>query len=121
MILPTAVTFTAQGGQAETDVACKIGCRIIGANALDTAMTAMQKRENESLSISDLVLASAEIDEASGGGWRLEHFIVNLLLGCKEGYIGGDDPTRDRGLLRVFGGRTAPISAGISITIDAPG
>jgi hypothetical protein len=28
--------------------------------------------------------------------------MVNLLLGCKEGYIEGDEPTRDRGLLRMF-------------------
>jgi len=121
LALPVAVTMPVQAGQPEADQPCEIGCRIIEATALDRAMSVMQKAKDDSPSLSDLMLAFADMDEGSGWRWRLEHFIVNLILGCKEGYIGSDDPTSDRGLLRVFGGRTAPISAAIAITIDAPG
>lgn len=51
-------------------------------------------------------------------GWRLEHFVVDLLLNCKTGRI--TDIRDDEGLYRVFNRRTGPIQAAISITIDAP-
>jgi len=51
-------------------------------------------------------------------GWSLEHFVVDELLSCTEGYATSlrDDET----LISVFFRRTAPISAAIAITIDTP-
>ena len=51
-------------------------------------------------------------------GWRLEHFMVDLLLNCEAGYI-ASRPS-DRGLNYIFNRRTGPISAAIALTIDAP-
>jgi hypothetical protein len=51
-------------------------------------------------------------------GWRLEHFMVDLLLNCETGYI-ASSPS-DRGLNYIFNRRTGPISAAIALTIDAP-
>ncbi len=104
----------------QEDESCEVGCRIVSAGQLDAAMRFLERKLGDSPSFSDMVHASSMLDQGEGGGWRLEHFIVGLLLGCKEGYQGGTDPTRDRGLLRVFGRRTAPIAAAISITIDGP-
>ena len=52
--------------------------------------------------------------------WRLEHFVADLVLGCQESYRGGTNPMQDAGLYRVFARRGGPISAAISISIDAP-
>jgi len=54
------------------------------------------------------VLASSGLPEGAVGGWGLEHFIVDLLMGYQKGYIGGINPMQDRGLERVFFARTAP-------------
>jgi hypothetical protein len=52
--------------------------------------------------------------------WTLHNFVADLLLGCKEGFRAGTDPMSSEGLNRVFNLRGGPISAAISITIDAP-
>lgn len=51
-------------------------------------------------------------------GWRLERFVVELMLQCKVGRI--TDVRNDEALMRVFYRRTAPIAAAVSVTIDAP-
>jgi hypothetical protein len=54
----------------------------------------------------------------NSAGWRLEEFVTELLIKCKEGYVtsgGGDE-----GLFAVFNERAAPIAAAIGITFDAP-
>jgi hypothetical protein len=53
--------------------------------------------------------------------WTLHNFVADLVIGCKEGYIAGVNSMEDEGLFRVFNLRSAPISAAISISIDAPG
>jgi hypothetical protein len=51
-------------------------------------------------------------------GWRLEHFMADLLLGCREGRRFGNT---DRGALEaLFYRRSGPISATIAITIEVP-
>lgn len=51
-------------------------------------------------------------------GWRLEHFVVDLLLECETGYIANSPD--DGGLNYIFNRRTGPISAALALTIDAP-
>jgi hypothetical protein len=51
-------------------------------------------------------------------GWRLEKFVVDLLLQCKVGRI--TDVRNDEGLYRVFYRRSGPIAAAVSVTLDAP-
>jgi hypothetical protein len=51
-------------------------------------------------------------------GWRLEHFMADLLLGCREGRQFGD---ADREALdALFYRRSGPIAATIAITIEVP-
>lgn len=51
-------------------------------------------------------------------GWRLETFVADEVLACREGdSIPGRDDVR---LRRLFGDRTGPIAAAIAITIEAP-
>lgn len=48
--------------------------------------------------------------------WRLEAFVADELLRCREGYRA--EGSQDRGLFQVFNRRTGPIAAAIAITID---
>lgn len=57
-------------------------------------------------------------DPAHEGGWRLEEFVVNRFIKCECGYQ--VDADKDSTLANLFGGRSAPIFAAISINIDVP-
>ena len=51
-------------------------------------------------------------------GWRLEYFMSDLLLGCREGRR-FDDADRE-GLHALFYRRSGPIAATIAVTIEVP-
>lgn len=60
----------------------------------------------------------ASLDGLPGYGWRLEQFVCDEVLSCRE----GDQFTRleDDAVQSLFYRRSGPISAAISITIEAP-
>jgi hypothetical protein len=95
-----------------------VGCRVVPAAALRKALA--KQADGYSPSYGDLkFLLSSPFDAAPNEvGWRLEGFVSDLLIQCKEGYIPtGHD---DSGVNLVFTQRGAPISAAISLTIEAP-
>jgi hypothetical protein len=57
------------------------------------------------------------LDEPHVYGWCLEHFIVDLLLGCYEGSQFG--AISDERIQNLFYRRSGPIAAAITITIEA--
>ena len=56
---------------------------------------------------------------SSTPGHPLPDFMVDDVLGCREGYV-PEDFDHDQGVNRIFNLRTAPISAAIVIDIDLP-
>lgn len=51
-------------------------------------------------------------------GWRLDHFVADLVLGCKEGKFLEE---QDEGTMRsLFSERSGPISAAIAVAIEGP-
>jgi len=102
---------------ARQDGAPEFGARVLpSANVFSLLDSA---ESGYSPSVVDLRNAEAQRDPTSTSyGWRLEYFIVDLLLGCKEGRI-WDDP-HERELERIFNRKSGPISAAISITIEVP-
>jgi hypothetical protein len=100
------------------DGANDVGCRVVPCRSVRKMMT--KAKADESPSYGGLVNKLAEPFDADShrGGWRLEYFVVDLLLNCKTGRI--TDIRNDEGLYQVFNRRTGPIQAAISITIDAP-
>lgn len=51
-------------------------------------------------------------------GWRLDHFVADLVLGCKQGKILELD---DQAMMRsLFTDRSGPISAAIAVAIEGP-
>ncbi len=49
-------------------------------------------------------------------GWRIENFISDLLMKCKEGYL--FDGLADESIDSLFRRRSGPISAAISVTVE---
>jgi hypothetical protein len=52
------------------------------------------------------------------GGWRLESYIVDSLLACKDGLV--DDTPRLEHISHIFSQKSMPIHAAILITLDMP-
>jgi hypothetical protein len=52
-------------------------------------------------------------------GWRLEAFVANEVLRCRQGRIFEEAQHPD--LRALLYDRTAPIAAAIAITLDLPG
>jgi len=102
----------------ELEGSCEVGCRVLPASDLRSALA---DRDTGSPSYGELkyLLPEPFTAEEHTAGWRIEHFVTELLLECERGYIAEsrDDP----GLFRVFARRTGPIGAAIAVTIDFTG
>jgi hypothetical protein len=97
---------------------CDAGCRVVPCRFVQRMMKS--REDGDSPSYGDLAtnLGTPFDTDSHKTGWRLEHFVVELLLQCKTGRV--TDIRDDQGLYQVFYRRTAPIRAAIAITIDAP-
>ncbi len=96
----------------------ELGARVIPAADLRTALAG--RADGYSPQFCDLtgVNLLPAAPSTSPPGWLIEEFIADLALQCKVGYIA--EKENDPGLVRVFSGRSGPISAAIAITFDAP-
>lgn len=97
---------------------CEVGCRVVPAKDLRDVLS--ERPEGHSPTYSELHdgLAAPFNLDAHRAGWRLEHFVVDLLLECEGGYIANS--RQDGGLNYIFNRRGGPISAALALTIDAP-
>lgn len=118
---PTQIPSTAVlpiSPQERAPQACDVGCRVLPAAQLRRVMAG--KPDGSSPAYGDLSasLAVPFNDQRHRSGWRLEHFVVNLLLDCEVGYIANS--RSDGGLNYIFNRRSGPISAALALTLDAP-
>jgi hypothetical protein len=119
LALPSKSTLPVEAPQVQGSAAdCKIGCRVVRADALDSRLTTGKLKKGENPSFAQVASGDPTLDVSC---WRLEYFVSDLVIGCHEGYLGGVSPMKDSHLRAVFSRRSGPISAAISITIDAPG
>lgn len=63
--------------------------------------------------------SSAFSDPFAASGWRLENFVADEVLRCRQGAL--FDGSADMNLERLFYARSAPIMAAIAITIEVGG
>jgi hypothetical protein len=105
-------------GQPETSGPCEVGCRIVPARHLREALHGKPGGHSPAYGELRASLADPFAPERHPAGWRLEHFVTNLLLECEVGYIA--EGRNDNGLNYIFTRRTGPITAALSITLDAP-
>ncbi len=88
-----------------------VGVRIIPAVVLHPIVSSV---ESASPALADV----GEVSPLPPFGWRLETFICDELLACREGdlFTSNEDPR----IGRLFNRRSGPVSAAIAITIEAP-
>jgi hypothetical protein len=118
LTLPWTVVVPVINGSTPKSTEETVCCRAIGAGVLDTKLRAASVAAGDNPSFAQI--CGADPHRPDLDNWRLETFVADLVLGCKEGYLAGKTPFEDEGLFRVFNRRSGPISAAISVTIDAP-
>lgn len=94
----------------------QVGCRVMTKKALDEALKAYAANHQPSYGEIKYLLSGDHLNDEHAGGWRLEYFIVDLVLSCKEGFI--DDSPNFESILDILNRRASPIASAISITVD---
>ena len=114
--LPWSVTLPIVGSPKKPS-SKSVGTRVVPAARMRGALTGRPAGYHPTY---DNLASNAppEFRDAHTGGWRLEHFIVDRLLSCKDGHR-NPSMSIDAGLERVFYRRSGPIAAALSITIDS--
>lgn len=115
--IPHNVVFPLTASSQVTGT-CDVGCRVVPSSDVRTVMA--DRPDGSSPSYEDLrrLLPEPFTRDEHESGWRLEHFVVDLLLDCQAGYIA--ESPNDNGLNYLFNRRSGPISAAVALTIDAP-
>ncbi|GAA1880729.1 hypothetical protein [Asanoa iriomotensis] len=103
---------------SEPSGACDVGCRVVPALQLRTALAGQPDGHSPAYEELRASLGEPFAPEVHPAGWRLEHFVADLLLDCKTGYIA--ESRSDGGLNYIFNRRTGPIAAALAVTLDAP-
>jgi len=94
----------------------EIGCRVVPKQYLDKALTVQSKNHSPSYGEIKYMLDGNFLEDEHTCGWRLEFFIVDLVMQCKEGLI--DDSPNFETLQELLRRKSSPIAAALSITID---
>lgn len=95
-----------------------VGCRVVPARALASGLAAEPQGAHPTYANVCASLPKYFRGRSRLGGWRIEDFVASELLSCREGYVVTQE--NDRSLLDLFFGRSGPISAAVSVTVDAP-
>ncbi len=118
---PTSIPFSAMypapagGSLASTN---QIGCRVLPSDLVHGVVAQLSDGQAPTLDS----LSARQIDPndpLSIYGWRLEHFVADEVLKCRQGRLFED--ADDENLRRLLYARSAPIQAAITITVDIGG
>jgi hypothetical protein len=114
-VLPYQGLYPATEGSISLETNA-LGCRIIPASDVHSALAKYQV--GHAPSFDDLTLSNPldPVDQTSVHGWRLEKFVADEVLRCRQGRL--FDAHREPNLRALLYERTAPILAVITITID---
>ncbi len=116
-VLPTKVSFPVIAGAQAKPSDMEIGSRVLPFDQLSELHSSDPKIKQPRYS--DIAKNCLGFDKKPRiAGWKLENFVADELLTCHQGYIANFQ--NDETLYQVFFNRSAPISAAIGITIDAP-
>jgi len=94
----------------------EVGCRVVKKDLLDDALKSYPKNHAPSYGELKYLLEKEHIEEVHTAGWRLEYFVVDLFMACKEGLK--DDSPNFATLYELLSYKSRPISAALSITVD---
>lgn len=89
------------------------GCRVLPASMLRAGLAAKAPGYSPSFADVAAIMATAAKGHA---GWRLEHFISNLLLKCKQGNL--FESLDQENIFTLFNRRSGPIAAAVAVTVE---
>jgi hypothetical protein len=89
------------------------GCRVISSTSLRAGLKS--KGSGYSPSFGD-ILQFAQNGQKREAGWRLEHFISELLLKCREGNL--FESLDQENIFALFNRRSGPIAAAVAVTVE---
>lgn len=113
--LPISTEYPALAGTAPATVNA-VGCRVLPSKVVHAAVAGLPDGRAPT---ADSLLVNPPIDPAdvnSSRGWRLERFMADEVLRCREGRLFED--ATDENLRSLLYARSAPIQSAITITID---
>lgn len=96
----------------------KVGCRVVSKEHLDFALKNKAAKHVPSYGEVEFLLSDPFLDEEHYAGWRLEHFVGDLMLDCKKGMI--DNSPNFSTMVRLMEQKSRPMSAAVSLTFDMP-
>jgi hypothetical protein len=112
----TAFPIIDMVGMANVD--CKVGCRVIPSKVLRQMLDARSIKKPPTYEEVSKKLSREFTEGDQIGGWRLESYINDQLLTCKDGLI--DNDKKEGKIHWMFAAKSRPISAAIVITLDMP-
>ena len=89
------------------------GCRVLPAAVLREGLASKSKGHSPTF---NEVVHSMNTHAHGSAGWRLEHFISNLLLKCKQGNL--FENLDQENIFALFNRRSGPIAAAVAVTIE---
>jgi len=104
---------------ANSQLTNEVGCRVL--RSVDVHAPIARLPGGQAPSVANLTLSKPldASDLGSTRGWRLERFVADEVLRCREGRL--FDDTTDPNLRALFYERGAPITAAIVMTVDIDG
>lgn len=113
--LPHRTLYPSPGGMSEAGDN-QVGLRVMPAADVHATLAGLSKGQSPSFQNLKRPTPLDPEDEASDAGWRLERFVADEVLRCRQGTLFGDNT--DPNLRALFFGRTGPITAAITVTVD---
>ncbi len=89
------------------------GARVLPAANLRAALS--RRAAGYTPTFADLTAAVSNAP-SHASGWRLEHFVSNLVMKCQQGHVFQD--MNDENIFALFNRRSGPIAAAVSVTIE---
>lgn len=89
------------------------GCRVVPAKALREGLSS--KPNGHSPTFSEIALSMKSLSKNSAG-WRLENFVSDLLLKCKQGNL--FESLDQENIFALFNRRSGPIAAAVAVTVE---
>jgi len=118
LTLPSRALYPALNGEPSKS-ANRLGCRVQTSTHVHGHLGSLTDGISPTFAgLRDLAIPTTT-DPFGASGWRLETFVADEVLRCRQGAL--FDSRTDPKLDALFYGRGAPISAAIAITIDIGG
>ncbi len=115
--LPSSGLHPASGGIKSLEEN-QVGCRVLKREEVNDILDELPVGTTPSFGEMQNPGRKTSFDPYAVHGWRLETFIADEVMRCREGRLFED--TQDETLANLLYRRTAPIAAAIVMTVDLP-